>query len=178
VELLTCVAVSGLNLWLAAGALACSSLVCSPQLYASDSAAAAPTPVAHSALVTLEAGPSPAGLLLRLRHTADQTPLSVTDLRVSVAGKSQLALRRADGSWFVPLSNAASADDQLEVVVAHDGIREVLSGRITVPGAGSNDAHSAGAAVSVLRDHKQMAWWILNITIVLIAAIAISRRLS
>ena len=74
--------------------------------------------------------------MLRLRHTADQTPLSVTDLTVSVGGRSQLAMRREDGSWFVPLSDAIT-DDQLEVVVAHDGIREILSGRITVPGAGS-----------------------------------------
>jgi hypothetical protein len=29
-----------------------------------------------------------------------------------------------------------------------------------------------------MRDHKQLAWWILNIAIVLIAAIAISRRMS
>jgi hypothetical protein len=170
-------AVSGLN-WLAAGVLACSASVCGPQLHASDSAAAPLTPVAHSALVTLEAGPAAAGLVLRLRHTADQTPLSVTDLTVSVDGRSELAMRREDGSWFVPLSNAAITDDQLEVVVAHDGIREVLSGRISVPGAASGSARNASGAASVLGDHKQMAWWILNITIVLIAAIAISRRLS
>ena len=170
-------AVSGLN-WLAAGVLACSASVCGPQPHASDSAAAPLTPVAHSALVTLEAGPAAAGLVLRLRHTADQTPLSVTDLTVSVDGRSELAMRREDGSWFVPLSNAAITDDQLEVVVAHDGIREVLSGRISVPGAASGSARNAGGAASVLGDHKQMAWWILNITIVLIAAIAISRRLS
>jgi hypothetical protein len=171
-------AVSGLNSWLAAGALACSAWVCGPQLHASDSAAAPLTPVAHSALVTLEAGPAAAGLVLRLRHTADQTPLSVTDLTVSVDGRSELAMRRADGSWFVPLSNAALTDDQLEVVVAHDGIREVLSGRITVPGAGTSSTRNASGVASVLRDHQQMAWWILNITIVLIAALAISRRLS
>ena len=171
-------AVSGLNLWLAGGVLACSSLVCAPQLHASDSAAAPLTPVAHSALVTLEAGPTAAGLVLRLRHTADQTPVSVTDLTVSVAGKSQLAMRGADGSWFVPLPGAAPANEQLDVVVAHDGIREALSGRITFAGAGTPSARNANGAASVLRDHKQMAWWILNITIVLIAAIAISRRLS
>ena len=170
-------AVSGLNWWLAAGVLACSSLLCAPLLQASDSAAAPLTPVAHSALVTLEAGPTAAGLVLRLRHTADQTPLSVTDLTVSVDGKSQLAMRRADGSWFVPLPGAAPANEQLDVVVAHDGIREALSGRISFAGAGTPGARNAGAA-SVLRDHKQMAWWILNITIVLIAVIAISRRLS
>jgi hypothetical protein len=36
----------------------------------------------------------------------------------------------------------------------------------------------AGAAADLLHDHKQLAWWILNITIVLIAVIAISRRMS
>jgi hypothetical protein len=169
-------AVSGLN-WLAAGVLACSALACGPQPHASDSAAVPLTPVAHSALVTLEAGPAAAGLVLRLQHTADRTPLSVTDLTVSVDGRSQLAMRREDGSWFVPLSEAIT-DDQLEVVVAHDGVREILSGRITVRGAGSGSARNAGGAASVLRDHKQMVWWILNITIVLIAVIAISRRLS
>ena len=170
--------VSGPNSWLAAGVLACSSLVCAAQLRASDSAPAPLTPVAHSALVTLEAGPAPAGLVLRLRHTADETPVSVTDLTVSVDGRSQLAMRRADGSWFVPLSDAIITDAHLEVVVAHDGIREILSGRITIPGARTGGARTASGTASVLRDHKQMAWWILNIAIVLIAAIAISRRLS
>ena len=172
-------AVSGLNWWLAAGVLACSSLVCAPLLPAADSAAAPLTPVAHSALVTLEAGPTAAGLVLQLRHTADQTPVAVTDLTVSVDGKSQLAVRRADGSWFVPLSGgAATANEQLDVMVAHDGIREALSGRVTVAAPGAPGARNASGAPSVLRDHKQLGWWILNITIVLIAAIAISRRLS
>ena len=35
-----------------------------------------------------------------------------------------------------------------------------------------------GTVAHLLGDHKQLAWWILNIAIVLIAAIAISRRLS
>ena len=169
-------AVSGLK-WLVAGVVACSALACGPQLHASDSTAVPLTPVAHSALVTLEAGPAAAGLVLGLRHTADQTPLSVTDLTVSVDGRSELAMRREDGSWFVPLSDAIT-DDQLEVVVAHDGVREILSGRITIPAARTGGARNASGTASVLRDHKQMAWWILNIAIVLIAAIAISRRLS
>ena len=57
-------AVSGLNSSLAAGVLACSFLLCAAPLRASDSAPGPLTPVAHSALVTLEAGPAPAGLVL------------------------------------------------------------------------------------------------------------------
>src|SRR2546430_17641666 len=73
-------AVSGLNSSLAAGVLACGSLLCAAPLRASDSAPGPLTPVAHSALVTLEAGPPPPGLALRPRHTADDTPASGTDL--------------------------------------------------------------------------------------------------
>src|SRR5207244_12942240 len=95
---------------------------CGLRARASDGSAVPRTPAARPALGRLQAGPAPAGLVLRLRRTADETPVSVTDLTVSVDGRSQLAMRRADGSWFVPLSDAIIADDRLEVVVAHDGI--------------------------------------------------------
>ena len=117
---------------------------------------------------------APAGLALRLRATVPGAALSVTDVSVSLDGVSTPARRQADGSWFVPLPSSRTArDGKLDVFVLHDGIREVLSGRIAPPPAGS-----AGSGSSVLREHKQLAWWILNIVIVLIAAIAISRRMS
>ena len=37
---------------------------------------------------------------------------------------------------------------------------------------------TSGAASALSASHKQLAWWILNIVIVLIAVIAISRRMS
>src|SRR2546429_3670647 len=93
------------------------------------------------------------------------TTLFRSDLTVSVDGKSQLAMRRADGSWFVPLSNALLADDRLEVVVAHDGIREVLGGRLTLPGGSSAAPRPARGTASVLRRHQQMAWGELQNTL-------------
>ena len=45
---------------------------------------------------------------------------------------------------------------------------EIVSGKVSVAEASSTQ--------SLLRDHKQVAWWILNIVIILIAATAISRR--
>jgi hypothetical protein len=131
-------------------------------------------PVAQSAQLTLEGSMAPAGLTLRLRATVPGAALSVTDVSVSLDGVSAPARRQANGFWFVPLSPAPAArDGKLDVFVLHDGIREVLSGRIAAPPAGSS-----GGSSSVLREHKQLAWWILNIAIVLIAAIAISRRMS
>ena len=46
------------------------------------------------------------------------------------------------------------------------------------PGAAPAGAASSGAARLISGSHKQFFWWILNIAIVLIAAIAISRRIS
>src|SRR5256884_8932596 len=84
------------------------------------------------------------------------TTLFRSDLTVSIDGKSQLAMRRADGSWFVPLSNALLADARLEVVVAHDGIREVLGGRIPVAGEGRGGARDTDRGGRVGADHPNM----------------------
>lgn len=131
--------------------------------------------LAHSALVTLEGAATPSGLILRVRPSAGEAPLAVTELSVSLDGRVQVAVRRADGSWFVALAPAAwRAHSALEVIVAHDGVREILDGHISAP----QPAAPAGAAADLLHDHKQMVWWILNITIVLIAVIAVSRRMS
>jgi hypothetical protein len=185
--------VSGLKLWVAAMAFAGGALPCAAQPRAAESGAATLTAAAHSAQVSLEAGSDARGLRLRLSHTADRTPLSATGLSVSVEGRSAAATARPDGSWFVPLARAVGAGDRLEVVVAHDGIQEVLSARFTAAGdagGGRPEAANAaggrasgasppgGGASGLWRDHKQMAWWILNIAVVLIAAIAISRRMS
>ena len=55
----------------------------------------------------------------------------------------------------------------VDITVAHDGIREIVSGKVVV---------AEPSTESLLRDHKQVAWWILNIVIVLVAALAFSRR--
>ena len=66
----------------------------------------------------------------------------------------------------------SAGEHHLSVTVAHDGIHELLEGKFTpaaVPAAG---------IVGLGGNHKQLLWWILNIGIVLVAAIAISRRMS
>lgn len=157
--------------WLAAGVLACAAVA-----YATESTPP-PTAVGQSALVTLQAASSPEGLTLHVRRTAGTTPLIVTDLTVSIDGSTVPATRAADGSWSVTWPHAgARRAGHLEVVVAHDGIRELLSGTIAPSAAGA--PAGAGAAAGLWRDHKQLAWWVLNIAVVLIAAIALSRRMS
>jgi len=152
------------------GLLACA-------VHAAEPVAPAFTPVAHSALVTVEAATTPADLILRLHRSEGAAPLVVTEFAVSIDGRNAAATPRTDGTWSVswPASGGSAPPRKLEVMIAHDGIREVLSGELPAPGGGG---HAAPVAGSLWRDHKQLAWWILNIVVVLIAAIAISRRMA
>jgi hypothetical protein len=151
---------------LAAAGLACAQAAAEPLFQ----------PLAHSALISVEAAaPAPDTLTLRIRHTADQTPVTPEQLAVTTQGRSLPATPNPDGTWSVALKNlGGKPPGKLDLTIGHEGIRELLSGTMAPPAAGT----AAAAASGLVRDHKQLAWWILNIAIVLIAAIAISRRMS
>jgi len=182
--------VSGLHLLLASGALA-----------AALAGLAAPTapelqPIAESAQLQLVGSVSATDLTLRVLPAASGAALVVTELSVSFDGVAAPAAHQPDGSWLVPLPPARHG--RLDVFVLHDGIREVLSGTLPASGAassatgagpvgpganagaagGSGAGKSATATAAARRDYKQLAWWVLNIAVVLIAVIAISRRMS
>ena len=161
---------SGIRAFWVLGLLACT-------VQAAEPVAPAFTPIAHSPLVALEAATTPAYLILRMHRSEGTAPLLVTEFAVSIDGRNAAATPRTDGTWSVPWpdSGVSAPQRKLQVVFAHDGIREVLSGELPPPGGGG---HAAPATGSVWHDHRQMAWWILNIAVVLIAAIAISRRMA
>jgi len=130
------------------------------------------TPVAHSALLTVDATHQDDALALHIQHATDHTPVRSNDVQVSIdGGKSQALTLQPDGSYLLADKElSGSATRTLDIIVGHDGIREVLTGSVAVPDTSS--------AASLLQDHKQMAWWVLIVAIVLIAAIALSRRKS
>jgi len=159
--------------------LAAILIVCTPGAALAQAAAPAFAPLAHSALLAVDAAPAAGGLALRVRRATGDTPLPVSDLAVTIEGESKPATLRTDGTWFVPRpAGAQDAGKTLEVTVGHDGIHEVLSGRLAVAPSAAGSATSGVASALRSSSHKQLAWWILNIVIVLIAAIAISRRMS
>jgi hypothetical protein len=154
--------------WLAAAALLAAALALDTAAPAADF-----TPLARSPLVSVEGAVGADSLTLRLRRPADGSPLAATELTVSVDGRALPATAHADGSWTVPLAGLPpGTPGKLELVIAHEGMREVLSGTIALPAAQGGNGFM-GALM-----HKQMAWWILNIAVVLIGVIAISRRMS
>ncbi|MDB6090733.1 MAG: hypothetical protein JWN85_3517 [Gammaproteobacteria bacterium] len=162
---------------LTACALTTSALVTSalagisPVSAAEAAAVRSPTPIARSALLTVEATDTGESLAIRIRRVATLAPIDSKDVTVTVDGKSAPVTAQADGTLLLPIKDLrGDAERQLDIVVAHDGIREILTGKLTLP--------KVSAAADLWRDHKQIAWWILNIAIVLIAAILFSRRTS
>jgi hypothetical protein len=128
-------------------------------------------PVAHSALLTIDATPTDDGLALHIKHAGNQIPIDGRDVTLSVDGKSQPVTAAPEGTFLLATKDlGGDGERQLDIVVAHDGIREMLTGKITLP--------KVGSTLDLWRDHKQMAWWVLNVGVVLIAVMAFSRRQS
>lgn len=155
-----------------AGALACVA----PAL-ADSPPGAAFAPLAHSALVTVEGVVTSETLVLRALRTTDRQPLTGAELTVSVDGRDVPVTPRPEGTWGVPLKGLTSRPPaKLSIVVAHDGLREVLEGQLPRSDAAPAPSQSGNTASTLI--HKQMAWWVLNVVIVLIGVIAVARRMS
>ncbi len=165
--------ISRLALWIATVAMvAVVSVDVIPRVDAADSATSpSPIPVAHSALLTINATVTQNGLALHVLHAGNQIPIDGRDVTVSVDGKSQPLTVEPEGTFLLSTKDLGDGGvRQLDITVAHDGIREILTGKINLPNTTS--------AADLWRDHKQMAWWVLNIAIVLIAVLGLSRRSS
>jgi hypothetical protein len=125
--------------------------------------------IAKSALLAIEGTPTADTFDLRIHKISDKSLISSDDVTVTVDGHSESVTRVNVDTYQMPLGDLrGDGAREVEIIVPHDGIREILSGKITLP--------QTSSTASLLRDHKQVGWWILNIVIVLIAAIAISRR--
>jgi hypothetical protein len=150
-----------------------------PATASSTAAQAAPQPVqlipnaaaqiARSALLSIQGTATADALQLSIRRVSDQSLVSSDEVTVSVDGKNQSVTHEKGGAYELPINDLrGDGTRDVDITVAHDGIREIVSGKVSVAEASSTQ--------SLLRDHKQVAWWILNIVIILIAATAISRR--
>ena len=133
-------------------------------------------PLAHSALVTLEGAAVEDGLLLRVRASTGPAVPDVTEFTASLQGRELPVTQRADGAYLVKLpADAGAGSATLQVAVTHDGIRELLA----VPlGARAVPEGTAAPPATPTGLHRQIVWWIVNIGIVLIAALVLSRRRS
>jgi hypothetical protein len=127
--------------------------------------------VARSAQVTVEAAESHDAVTFWIRRASDKKLIGGKDVAVSIAGKSQVVTQRTDGSYSIPTDDVRGKEAKpVELIVGHDGIRELLDGQLPPPPDESGTGFLGG--------HNQLAWWIINIGVVLIGVIALSRKKS
>ncbi len=127
------------------------------------------TVVARSALLTLTAAPSDHSLALRLARVSDHGSITGPgQVTATLDGRSVPLTAKADGTYVLSVDRESGGSHSLAVVVSHDGIRELLTGTVTLPAQQS--------ALDLLQGHGMFAWWVLNIAVVLIAVLVISRR--
>ncbi len=128
-----------------------------------------PTVVARSALLTLTAAPADHSLALRVSRASDHRLIAGPGkLTATLDGHPAPVAAQPDGAYLLSTRGQSGGAHSLGVVVAHDGIRELLTGTVTVP--------QGRSALDFLQGHGMSAWWVLNIAVVLIAVLVISRR--
>ncbi len=124
--------------------------------------------VARSALLTLTATPSDHTLALRVTRLADHRLIAGQGRVTATLDGRPVSLTAEPGGAYLLSRSGGGGTQELRVVVAHDGIRELLSGTVTVP------RHRS--ALESLEGHGMAAWWVLNVAVILIAVIVISRH--
>jgi hypothetical protein len=117
-----------------------------------------PAVIAHSALLDVEATVKADVLQISIRRVADKSLVNSDDITVAIDGKNE-PVTHERGTTYELAVNDLRGDGvkDVDVTVAHDGIREILSGKVSLAEA---------PAGGLLGDHKQVAWWVLNIVIV------------
>ena len=127
------------------------------------------TIVARSAVLTLTAAQSDHSLALQVARTSNhQLIVGPGNVTATLDGHGVPIMARPDGTYVVSTRNQSAGAHSLDVVVSHDGIREILTGKVTVP--------QQQSVMDMLQGHGMAAWWVLNIAVVLIAVLIISRR--
>lgn len=135
-------------------------------------AAAAPAgsaQVLRSALLSVTATPVSGALALRITRIADRERVTAPGaVSAKLDGRSAAVTAQPDGEYLVSTRGVGGGTHALEILVSHDGIRELLTGRVILP--------KPQRALGLFEGHNMLAWWVLNVAVILIAVIAISRR--
>ena len=130
---------------------------------------AATTIVASSALLTLTAAPSDHALSLQVSRTSDHRLIAGPgNVTATLDGHSVPLAAQPDGTYLLSTSGQSGGAHALGVVVSHDGIRELLTGTVSLP--------QQRNLLESIQGHGMSAWWVLNVVVVLIAVLIISRR--
>ncbi len=146
-----------------------ASVICGAAAAAADNPAH--IDLAHSAQLTVDAQETTDSVTLWIRRAADKKVVDTKDVTVSIAGKNQVVTRRTDGSFSFPNDDLRGKDVKpVQLIVGHDGIRELLDGQLPPP--------PEGITSGLLGSHNQLWWWVINIGVLFIGVLALSRKKS
>ena len=126
--------------------------------------------VAQSALLSLTAAPSDHSLALQVVRRSDHRLITGPgNVTVTVDGREVPVAAQPGGTYLMSTRGQSAGAHSLSAVVSHDGIRELLTGTVTVQ-------QQQQSILDMIQGHGMSAWWVLNIAVVLIAVLVISRR--
>ncbi len=125
--------------------------------------------VARSSLLTLTATPSNDALTLQVIRLSDHHLIGgAGKVTATLDGRPVRLAAEPNGAYLLSLAGQDGGAHTLGVVVSHDGIQELLTGTVSVP------RHPS--LFDSLQGHGMAAWWVLNVAVVLVAVLVISRR--
>jgi hypothetical protein len=124
--------------------------------------------IASSAMLVLDASINPGEIVLHITRTAGAAPVEGAGNVSAAIDGHPVPLLVQGNAYALDTRDIDGGAHTLQVIVAHDGIHEVLSAVVTLPKRASRFA--------VLEQHGYGAWWVLNIVVMLLAARLIMRR--
>lgn len=126
--------------------------------------------IARSADLQLDATIHRNVAVLHILRRPDHAPISGAARVTAALNGHTIPLQPAGTGYELRLAGLPSGAQNLQVVVAHNGIHELLVGRITLP------KPRASGLFALIERHGYGAWWVLNMVVLLLAARLIMRR--
>ncbi len=124
--------------------------------------------VASSAMLVLDATVHRQDVVLHIVRTTNHTPIEgAGNVTAEIGGRPVPVVARG-ATYVLTTRGLKGGPHSLRVVVAHDGIHELLTGTLALP--------KRPDRLAELEQHGYGAWWVLNIVVLLVAANLIMRR--
>lgn len=124
--------------------------------------------IASSAMLVLDASIQRREIVLHIARTAGGAPVEGAGNASAEIDGHPVPLTARGNGYVLNTRQVDGGAHTLQVIVAHDGIHEVLSAAVTLPKRASR--------LAALEQHGYGAWWVLNIVVMLLAARLIMRR--
>jgi hypothetical protein len=106
---------------------------------------------------------------LHVARTSDHSLIAGPgNVTATLDGHKVPVAAQPNGTYLISTRDESAGTHTLGVVVSHNGIRELLTGTVSV--------RQQQSILDMMESHGMSAWWVLNIAVVLIAVLIISRR--